>query len=227
MSSRRMRFSLLNCLLVMTIVAMAIGLWRLNGELAPLRTEVKRLREEMGHLVVEDETQLHAIQVSTVDDDTWRFRVWVPAGKQYWLCFQKAKIPQQGVPVKTTSGGSLAIDPGEHLIDLLIEPHDQREETLTGIVMVDGSRRFSGSISERDHDWIENDEVGGRHAGWSGVDLQAETMDPSQPMVLLKYRAAGVTNVRHDAKGEVIGYGHKEIQEPCEGFLVWISDTQP
>lgn len=220
------RFSLLNCLIVMTIVAMAVALWRLNGELLPLRAEVKRLRDEMGHLVVEDESQLHAIQVSTVDSDTWRYRVWVPAGKQYWLCVEKAKIPQQGVPKKTTSGGSLSIDTGEHLIDLLIKPHDEREETLTGIVMVDGSRRFKGSISERDHDWIENDEVGDRHAGWSGVDLRTETIDPAQPMVLLKYRATAVTNVRRDAEGKVIGYGHEEIQEPCEGFLVWISDTQ-
>lgn len=45
---RRLRFSLLTSLLLVTIAAMAITVYLLYAELVPLRAELRRLRDEVG-----------------------------------------------------------------------------------------------------------------------------------------------------------------------------------
>jgi len=210
----------------MTIVAMAVALWRLNSELGPLRNEVRRLRDEGGHLVVEDISKLHAIRVATVQPDTWRYRVWVPEGKKFWLKTEQAEVPQHGIPSQISSGGSTLIPAGEHLVNVFIQPHPDQEKSLLATIMLDNTRRSTGTLLERKHDWIDNQQVGGRLAGWSGVDPQVEIIEPSQPLVLLKYRASAVRNIRRNAEGAVVGHSSEIIEEPCEGLLLWI-DSKP
>ena len=95
-SRPRPRFSLLTLVLATTIVALSVVLWRVGNEVVPLRAEVKRLRNEVGELVVEDETKICAIQVRTDDDLTWKWRIWIPPGKKYKLKCTAGRIPKEG-----------------------------------------------------------------------------------------------------------------------------------
>ena len=74
----RPRISLLSALLFMTIAGMAIVIVQLWREVGPLRAEVRRLRNELGVLTVENPSRLHAIEVRTKDEMIWKWRIWVP-----------------------------------------------------------------------------------------------------------------------------------------------------
>jgi len=222
---RRIRFSLANLLLLTTVVALSIVLWKLSTELVPLRAEVLMLRNETGRLVVEDETKIHAIRVATTKPDTWRYRVWVPENTRLWLRVEYSAVPKSDVPIGTRSGGSSLMEPGEHLIDVQIEESESRADELVARILVDGSHRTSPQLREAEHDWIVHDQLGGRHASWSGAEVKAQSVATGEPMVLLRYRPMEVDNIQRDAEGNVRGYSHKDIEEPCEGLLLWIDDN--
>lgn len=85
------RFSLLTVLLVMALVACGITIWQLWRELSPLRDEVRALRAESGLLTIYDTSKIHAIALTTLEDNTWRWRLYLPAGRQYSLYVQSGK----------------------------------------------------------------------------------------------------------------------------------------
>ena len=67
--------SLLTAVLLMTIVGMAIVIVQLWREVAPLRAEVRRFRDEMGQLTISDPSKFHAIEVRTSDKMIWKWRI--------------------------------------------------------------------------------------------------------------------------------------------------------
>ncbi len=97
-SIRRPRFSLLTLLLLLTIAAIVVTVWQLYAELGPLRGEVKRLRNEVGELSVDDKTKLHAIRVPTDAESTWKWRVWIPKGRATVAHFHWGDISLTGLP---------------------------------------------------------------------------------------------------------------------------------
>jgi hypothetical protein len=84
----RPRFSLLNLLVmvsVMGLLLLVIQQWR---EVEPLRQEVRRLRTELGYLVIEDPTKVYAIRaqsIEAIEPNTWRWRLYLPPGGKYSL----------------------------------------------------------------------------------------------------------------------------------------------
>src|SRR5947207_15917846 len=82
----RPRISLLTALLLMTIAGLAIVVvlqWR---EVGPLRAENRRMRDELGYLSIDDPTKAYAIQLKTVGDEPWKWRVYLPPGGKYEMC---------------------------------------------------------------------------------------------------------------------------------------------
>src|SRR3954453_19063974 len=92
----RPRFSLLTSLLLITIVAMGSGLWRLNSHLGPLRREVIDLRQQLGVLTVDDEDKIQVVEVKGAGSFEWNWRVRLPKGRDYWL-YSSRSVPQKGV----------------------------------------------------------------------------------------------------------------------------------
>jgi hypothetical protein len=96
--SWRPRLSLLNAILLMTIVAMGFVIWRLYRELPPLRNEVRQWRNQAGVLTVEDKSKMHAIYRTTYDEQTWRWRVYLPPEHDYWLCLAVNEVRRGEFP---------------------------------------------------------------------------------------------------------------------------------
>lgn len=90
----RLRFSLLNLVLVMTVVAMALVIYRQQGKIKGLTQTVA----DAGFLSVGDQSQYHAIYVPTYDELTWRWRVWLPEGNTYEFSALCNRIPPAGYP---------------------------------------------------------------------------------------------------------------------------------
>ena len=108
----RPRLSLLNLVLLTTIVSLAVPLWqygrryqRLSVRVEQLDNQVTQLRAEAGYLDVPDPKRLYALPLRAADD-TWEWKVHLPAGKEYWLCSHEGELPAAGkVPDGNASRG--------------------------------------------------------------------------------------------------------------------------
>jgi hypothetical protein len=106
MRSFRPRISLLSALFLLTIAGMAIFIVQLWREVGPLRAEVRRLRDEVGAISIDDPTQVHAIQIETSDDLLWKWRIWLPENRVYVLRSNGEDVPKKGYAQATIDGGS-------------------------------------------------------------------------------------------------------------------------
>ena len=225
------RFSLLGLLLLMTIAAMGVGLWRLYSELAPLRQEVEQYRNVLGIIRVEEPTKIHALRLPTASDEPRKYRVYLPAGRSYFWHYSQSAIPKDAIP---TSKGSGRLAPGEYIFsvqfkrdidELTREPQPRgtfRIEIEAQGGQADGGSIFVG-VSEQKQDWIVNRETGGMAYGWQEPGRTVELSDPEAPYVLYRARAHEIVVNRRNAEGKPSSWGFKHFDDPCEGFMLWIS----
>jgi hypothetical protein len=196
----RPRFSLLTSLLVVTIVAMAIVIWQLYVEVVPLRVENRRLRDELGELSIEDDTQFHAILTPQLNpgDHAFKWRIWVPQGRRYVLRYASQSVPKQGYP---QPGGMLAInDPGEQWIEYRVF-------------------KESDSGNWRDILDTQNASVSGGYQKWPDwatrtgtgkcVGTTTEVFKPDQTIELARWHIGQASS-------------STQITYPSAGFLIWL-----
>ncbi len=226
----RPRVSLLTLMLLMTIVAMGLALWKLNSELVPLRIEVRGLRDEVGQLTIDDPERLHSIEVDTGESDHWRWRVYIPQKGNYGVhCFSDY-VPSQGIPKNQGTGGWHSLSPGEHRFDMrLVRVESDADRDVLKVRFT----RPNGGISnftlyEVQHDWIFNEKVkNGPLFASQTLGMKTKSFDPKEQMVLLRLRARMPKIRSQDANGKVISWSHVEITEPCEGLMIWIDQQGP
>lgn len=196
---RRPRFSLLTLVLVTTIVALAICVGMLYREVGPLRSELKRLRDELGELDVRDKSKIHAIHVPSGSKLEWKWRIWIPEGATYSLRSSGENIPDSGFP---EFGGTVYLrEPGEHVIRYVIE-RDPRRGGWAGKLVHD-----SGSVGSDAQPWVE-------WSGWAaskeGVGDSTEVFEPDSRVVLIRRRYEN-----HDNPP-------KNPADPLPGFMIWL-----
>ncbi len=196
---RRLRFSLLTLLLLLTIAALAVALWQLNAELAPLRAENKRLREEAGELIIEDRAWLHAVQAPKPDALTWKWRLWVPDVPQYQVCVLGGRVPATGFPA--TYGRIGPLKSGESTITYRILK-DPKTDAWRGSLSHDGS-----TIGSHQHDWVN-----WKHSSATTETVGAFTarVEPNKTLRLTRHQ------VYDNDKDPT------QAANPAAGFLVWI-----
>jgi hypothetical protein len=129
----RPRFSILNLLLMTTVVALAFGVCQLYVE---LRTE-KALRRELlqkgGILQVFDPDVAHVVQVTTrYERNTRRWRVYVPPGRTATLNARLDPMPADKKPAPRLPPGAIVVaerapsnpielDAGEHVVSVYFD----------------------------------------------------------------------------------------------------------
>lgn len=132
----RPRFSILTALLLLTIAGLAVTVWRQSFEAEPLRQEVRRLRQELGHLTIDDENKIYAIQVPSVSANAKRFRVYLPKNRKFVLRSRIHTIAGRppGQARKDWfanldgSGGTSTLDSGEFTIEVFVERPDEKSD---------------------------------------------------------------------------------------------------
>ena len=199
----RPRFSLLTALLVTTIVGMAIVLvvqWRALG---PLRAEVRRLRDEVGELSVDDPTKLCAIQVDTRDELTWKWRVWIPENRVYRLRLYGEEVPAKGFP---NEGGTIWLrEPGECVVEYRIT-RDPRDGKWYG-----GLKAGPGSVGKDAQPWVE---WKSRTSTTGGVGKDTRSFEPDQRVELTRHRVSQADS-------------SDDIEDPAAGFMIWLEPQAP
>ncbi len=197
------RFSLSSALLLMTIVGLAIVVVQLWREVGPLRANVRRLRDEVGALSIDDPTKPCAIRVRTNDEFTWKWRLWIPEGRAYVLKNSNKNIPKQGL---AASHGSIAMDePGETWIEYQIAP-----DPTSGIWM-DRLCTPHASVGSSQQDWVKWKR---RVGTGESVSYATKVCEPREVIILARER---VSQAASDSS---------KIEDPSAGFMIWLEPTK-
>jgi hypothetical protein len=198
------RFSLLTALLLMTILGLAIVVAQLWWEVGPLREELVQLRNETGRLTIDDETKLHAIEVRTDEDRTWKWRVWVPEGQRVVAHSQWGNVPRNGVPAFQNT---VALEPGEQWITLSARRDQESGHWLGSLATKQGN---VGNIIQPTEHWFDWKQSTATSDGVSHTTTVAP--DDQDVIVLKRYRTAQVDNSNELNK----------IEGPTAGFIIWL-----
>jgi len=201
----RLRFSLLTLLLLTTIVALGLALWQVGSEVVPLREEVRKLRMEAGDLIVEDESKLCAVQVHTDSYLTWKWRIWIPLGKQYRLQCISGRVARNGFVFEEGSTSNL-YDSGEFWVAYRIR-RDPIDEKWYGSIAMEG--RGAG---KRLHEWVEWKSISTKT---TGVGHLTVVHDSDRPFELIRHRVMKSSISDTGTSNDIAG-------PPSPGFHIWL-----
>jgi hypothetical protein len=124
----RPRISILNLLLLTTIVALVVVVARLSRQLADEKTRRLALLQKGGILQVADPNVVHVVQVSAPGElNTLRWRVHVPAGRTVALNATLEPVPRDDPPAPRLPPNAIVVPvraapkpiklgPGEHVV---------------------------------------------------------------------------------------------------------------
>jgi hypothetical protein len=173
---RRPRFSLLNVLFLLTIAGLGLAVWRQWHEAEPQRQEIRRLRKELGYLVVDDPTKSQFVSAhNPYDTNRWGWHMYLPPGGEYFLTIYSGPWPENAKsgdgPFETTVNRAQfeklhkegraelsrhALDSGEFYIDAILFYDDDASHRddgwKIGITRYDrGYQRVIGAIRVGKH----------------------------------------------------------------------------
>lgn len=227
------RFSLLNALLLMTIVGLTIGLVQLWKEVGPLRDANRRMRTELGLLNVEDSKLAYAISLPTFEDDSWKWRLYLPAGSNYTLNSYSGRLPsladrhekkwfdtvrKDGVGTTSTISGF----EGEFILEARAVKDGSSWMLVTKSVKRDGNSSTTGggknSISQPSGDWLSDRRS---RVTSSDVDVNQKSFGPDEPILLLMGQRPVITET---AGG---GFTSQSPSGAADGFALWLEPHRP
>lgn len=200
----RPQISLLSALLLMTIVGMAIVIAQLWSEVGPIREEVRRLRDEVGELSIEDMTRMHAIEVRTGDPLMWKWRMWVPEGQTVVVRSQWGEVPRTGVP---RGSGSVSLEPGEQWITYRAQPDSRGDSWTAKLETATGWTGAGIRNNDRWWQWPTTTTTG------EGVGFTTKIANADENSFLLKRLRIGTDKNSSQLLNQ---------DSPTAGFIIWL-----
>lgn len=217
---RRPRISILTALLLLTIAGLATTVWRQSFEAEPLRQEVRRLRQELGHLTIDDENKIYAIRVASPDLDGNRFRIYLPKNRKFVLRSRIQTIPGRSPGQSRKDwlaslggiGGTSTIDSSEFTIDVQVERPDAKSDHWNLRYNING--RGGGAVGS-EMPWL-NDRRRWTSEAEAGFDQQTER-DADEGLILFELRQG---DLKEFSGGYSVASPDKTKEQP--GVMLWI-----
>lgn len=206
----------------MTCLGLAFTIWQMGREVVPLRTRIRDLRQELGQFEVPDRDfdQIHAQRAKTITAIAWKWRLYLPPGKEYSLYATEAVMPDM---------------PPQELAEWLTQHGDVRSQvgslkqgqfTLEMAVERYGNRWWMSHVTRNEfHNIVqlknEND--------WY-TELQGEESYSDAPFERVgKFSADEPFVLFHVRRGDKVQVDDAWIKEPVSGdaqsLVIWIWPT--
>lgn len=180
---------------------------------------MRKLRKESGYLTVDDPELLYAMEIPELEDETWSWKVHIPAGGRYVLYQKVGDVPPPISPPKLPSVPTPphnTLYPGLRVVEL--RPGEMKYTLAVRRGMRDSfyaAQRIKWANGDLHESRLPIESVTGRWprtqmgAQWGGVAEELVEADPTKPLVILHYTpdmpaAAGASPDKRD------------------GMLVWI-----
>ena len=226
----RFRFSLLNLVLLMTIIGMGVLIWRLNAESTILRAEAVLYRQQLGHLSIpESESEkIHAIRVDAEENHEWRYRIYLPEGHKYRFQLRVGKLPGKtgefaqdpakyyAAISRHSSGTSTTWDPGEYVLVFRVRPfHVDNDDRMHWSFESRRIGEVSKGMFKTTVPWMDDTRA------WSSfssmVSQKQKSFEVKEPLPLLTVRR----NTIMETPG---GFSAQSppMNEDADGFALWI-----
>jgi hypothetical protein len=213
----RATYSLRTLLIVVAALCFGIGAYLVGRRLREAERELRALRTETGRLTVDDRSKVHVITVPVDEPNTWRWRLFIPKGRQYSWNLAAERIPARGVPQAAIKAGSN--EPywerdNEALVTARLRPEGDHWRLSVESKIGDSQWQMSGGalkIPAEKLAWnTEGASTDGQVAGSAGVQI----LEPSGPIILLKRRPLALL-----PDGT---YGPSP--DPMPGFMIWLAE---
>ncbi|MEX2138419.1 MAG: hypothetical protein WD894_04115 [Pirellulales bacterium] len=203
---RRFRFSIRALLLAIAFGALVISHVYTSQQLQETRQENLLLRQELDRFQVEDEQKLHVAALTSPDRLTWRWRLFVPEGRQFVLRTEHKNLPESGLPTPLGWVGD-DLPAGELIVTVMA--HKKRSGDWSIITMAP-RRRSTFTVPVANSRWLDEMDYTSRQEGQSGV----VSYQPGETAMLLRAR-----------KSKQLGAGRVTVDmQPTDGLMVWIEE---
>jgi hypothetical protein len=211
----RPQFSLATLLLLVTIACIAVALWSTARELRRLRAENQQYRDESGYLTISDTKKLHVIQVPATDGNVWRWRVFVPEGRNFWLHLNAGNVPSFGHATRGSESDTV-LPAGEYVVSASIA----KDIAGARVLRVDFGNGRGTTTMNYGSDWVDRKTKGWTTSTAGGHHTQSA--EPGQPLELIRLRV-----MEMDKEKQPDGAASKQSVAPggpTDGFLIWIDE---
>jgi hypothetical protein len=210
---RRFHFSLRTLFLVAILLALAVSHFLTSLRLRRADLQLEQLHNEIGYLTISNRSRVHVIEIPTVEDYTFRWRVYLPPGRKFWANVAISdKIPREGFPTEQMGTFSHNLSFGDH----------PNEFILTVAARQDGSGRWKVVCYNDDTTRMARSGIGLRDSqgqsllanDWRRVEAgkgATESIPAGEPLALLRWGRPD-----NPAKDLV----------PTDGVMVWIEERK-
>lgn len=195
------RFTLRTVFVTSAFVCLLIWHWVTVRELARVRAENLDVRNQAGLLTVTDPNRVHVMAIPTVEDRTWRWRVYVPQSGIFRLCSRFTELPESGVPKPRHQ---FQLQPGHHIITAMIQLDGDKPVLRLGEDFLKSTLTLSEPIKQ-----LFSQDTG---VAWAQAGQRATHVTKrGDPIVLLHVRKT------------ISNGGRVTIDmNPTDGLMVWI-----
>lgn len=215
MMNRRIRFSLIGILTTTLLVALTATIVVLYQRVRELEPALRKLRNEVGELTVDDPELPHAIRIPTYDDTSFRWRLHLPTGKKFVLrCAASTSIPARGLPLMESGEYFMSWEFDSTRSDtdwIQAIAFDKDRQGDWRLVLSRGSERRSVTrlLPDEMQGWLEEEHSPALIIAGQGTTVSAK---PGEPLILL-----------WQLRRKIVSDG-PEIVEPTTGVVVWIEE---
>ena len=211
----RLQYSLSTLLLVVTIVCMTFSLFFMYRELRQVRLENQNYRDQFGFLTISDPNKLHSILIPSNENDSWRWRVYLPPGRSWKLRYIVNDVPPGDTFPSQHHYSEMGIPPGEQTVFAGVT-HDLSGKRVFQVAIAN-KVAMRTDLEGKNGSWLDDGSGG---LTWQTVGTSSTYSCASDvPLTLLRLRhqkqVAGVSTT----------YLPNSPSVPTDGFLVWIEDA--
>ena len=148
------RFSIRALLTLLLIACLSIALWRSLVDHQRAESELRRLRDELGHLTISEPDKIHFIAVPMHESMVWAWRVYLPGG-HYQISFTTIGIPEKGFPDATVA--FFTAGPEEFTVKIGAHRDHLGEWKITAMKSNSGHSQALGFMGRQHVRWLEGE----------------------------------------------------------------------
>ena len=208
------KFSILTLLLATTIFGLTVSLIFTNKRLAQKSSQLDSLLSEVRHLNIEDDNEIHVVNIPGFGENSWRWRIFLPNDRQFRLRSAYNNVPKLSLPSNPPDNYRCALPSGEFILTATIHESDGKW-MLTFNAERNGNSKltYKTNVRAKNTRWLE--QSSGNPTYLAG-QFESVARTPDKPFILLSHRN-GFRPTPNTFTSD---------PNPTDGVMIWIQENE-